>query len=417
LNSFEVIQQQLPDQQPEKFCVAPFLSTMQTTYGKTSPCAYGVTEWQLGELTPKERWQAPQLNEFRSTFAQGQVPSQCIKCVNEEQSNKDSLRLRMLSWYPNSYQDFVKSGQWQSGPKHVSTKVSNICNLSCRTCGGWDSNSFAEEGKNYIEKYHTELWSAKTNAMTLHNKFVPLLPPKNTDYEKFNDVDSNITKLEFFGGEPLLNLTHLKFLEHLVDTGKSKNITLFYSTNCTQKINPRHYKIWSKFHALEFSLSIDHIEDKFHYIRWPGNWEEVKDNVKDIINLKHQLSLPVSHVMSPCCSLLNVHDIDEVLNWGREHVGSVYINMIASPDWLTINCAPDDVKQAIVNKIKTPEVLGFIGLKPHNPLHWKQFLIWTKRQDLFRNQDFTKVFPEFYNLIKSHWDSVTDLSESNYYNL
>jgi pyruvate-formate lyase-activating enzyme len=415
MTELDKIQQQLPENMPGNFCVAPFLSTMQTTYGKTSPCAYGVTEWKFDHLSPKERWTADELNEFRLTFAQGQTPEPCKKCQNEELADKDSLRLRMLEWYPNAYQDFIKSGQWHSGPQHISTKVSNVCNLSCRTCGAWDSNSFADEGQYYIKTYNTTAFDTSTNQLVLHNKFVPRLPARHTKYSGFKEIDSNVTKLEFFGGEPLLNLTHLEFLEHLADTGKSKDITLFYSTNCTQKINPRHKKVWEKFKALEFSLSIDHIEDKYHYLRWPGNWNEVESNIKDIMELKHQLTCEVKHVMSPCCSLLNVYYIDEVLSWGQEHVGAVYINMIANPEWISVNCAPDDVKLSLLEHVQTPEVKGFINVKPHNPLFWKQFLIWTKRQDIYRKQDFTKVFPEYYNVIKSHWDSCTDLSEQNFY--
>lgn len=415
MTDLDIIQKKLPEHMPVNFCVAPFLSTMQTTYGKTSPCAYGVTEWKFDHLTPLERWTADELNQFRTTFAQGQTPAPCAKCQNEEQANKDSLRLRMREWYPTAYENFIKSGKWQHGPQHISTKVSNVCNLSCRTCGAWDSNSFAPEGQHYIQTYDTKLTDPSTGQLVSHNKFVPKLAAKHTKYTGFKEIDANVTKLEFFGGEPLLNLTHLEFLEHLVDTGKSKNITLFYSTNCTQKINPRHKKVWEKFKSLEFSLSIDHIGDKYHYLRWPGNWSEVETNIRDIMALKHQLSAEVKHVMSPCCSLLNVYHIDEVLEWGQQNVGAVYINMVADPGWMAINCAPNDVKQELLRHVRTPEVTGFINVKSHDPLLWKQFLIWTKRQDIYRKQDFTNVFPEFYNVIKPYWDNCTDLSEQNFY--
>jgi len=414
--NFDQVQQQLPEQQPEYFCVAPFISTMQTTYGKTSPCAYGVTEWQFGHLTPKQRWESPEFNQLRMQFAQGEKPKPCTKCFNEEEAGKQSLRLRMLDWYPGSYQNDILTAQWQHGPRHISTKVSNVCNLSCRSCGAWDSNSFAREGQYYVQKYNTLTEDPDTKELRLHNKFVPRLPARHTDYSGFGEIDTNINKLEFYGGEPLLNLTHLDFLEHLVNTGRSKDVTLFYSTNCTQKINPRHVRLWNKFKKIEFSLSIDHMGDKFHYLRWPGDWNEVLVNVDSILNLRNQIDAEVSHVMSPCCTLLNVYYIDEVLAWGQEHIGAVYINMVANPEWLAINSAPDSVKAAIASHVKTPEVLGFLNIKPHNPQHWKQFIIWTKRQDEYRKQSFEKTFPEFYEIIRPDWDSVVDLSEQNFYN-
>jgi sulfatase maturation enzyme AslB (radical SAM superfamily) len=320
----------------------------------------------------------------------------------------------MDSWYPDAYEQMILTGKWQSGPQHVSTKVSNVCNLSCRSCGGWDSNSFAKEGQHYIEQYQTTYTNPTTKKISFSNKFVTRLPARHTDYSKFADIDANITKLEFYGGEPLLNLTHLDFLEHLVGTGKSKNITLFYSTNCTQKINSRHQRIWEKFKKIEFSFSIDHIEDKFEYLRWPGKWSDVEQNVQTMLKLKNTLA-DVSFVVSPCCTLLNVYYIDKTLAWANKTVGSAYINMVANPEYLSINIAPDAVKQEILNYISAKEVKGFLQVKSHNPLFWKQFIIWTKRQDLYRQQDFSRTFPEFYQIIKNEWDQVTDLSESNFY--
>lgn len=414
--NLDQIQKTLPQDIPNYFCVAPFVSTMQTTYGKTSPCAYGVTEWQFEKLTPKQRWESAELNQLRSQFANGQQPTPCNKCFDEERAGKQSLRLRMLDWYPESYKKDIVSGNWQKGPKHISTKVSNICNLSCRSCGGWDSNSFLREGQYYVDKYHTMIENPLTGKLALHNKFVPRLPPAHTDYTGLKEIDSNVVKLEFYGGEPLLNLTHLDFLEHLIDTGKSKNISLFYSTNCTQKLNPRHLNAWNKFKKLEFSLSIDHIEDKFHYLRWPGKWDDVNKNIKNLLNLKNQIDAEVTYVMSPCCTLLNAYYIDEVVSWGQENVGSVYINMVANPEWLAINCAPDPVKQAIFDHVTNLEVQGFLQVKSYNSQFWKQFIIWTKRQDEYRKQSFETTFPEFYKIIKQDWDSVVDLSEQNFYN-
>ena len=104
MTTTEQVQQALPDEQPKYFCLSPFISSMQTTYGKTSPCAYGVTEWKFGDRTPKERWDAAELNDMRLKFSNGEQPAPCIKCYNEEHGNKDSLRLRMFKWYPEAYQ-------------------------------------------------------------------------------------------------------------------------------------------------------------------------------------------------------------------------------------------------------------------------------------------------------------------------
>lgn len=411
-NDLDRIQDLLPEVMPQNFCVAPFISTMQTTYGKTSPCAYGVTEWLMEDLTPAQRWRSTEYNQMRQQFAQDQVPTPCIKCLDEETAGKSSLRQRMREWFPNAYTDLILSGQWQQGPQLISTKVSNVCNLACRTCGGYDSNSYHREGLHYTEKYGTVNIFGNPG-----NRFVARLAPRHTDYSGFAEIDSNITKLEFYGGEPLLNLTHLDFLEHLVATRRSQDITIFYSTNCTQPINPRHQRLWDKFKKIEFSLSIDHIGDKFHYLRYPGIWSEVETNVNALLNLKNQISAEVTHVVSPCCTLLNAYYIDEVIDWAQSTVGAYYINMVANPAYLAVHAAPDHVKSSMLEHIKSSEVQGFIQVQPHNVRAWREFIIWTKRQDLYRQQNFAEVFPEFYSIIQDDWNKITDLSEKNLNNL
>lgn len=399
---------QIPDSVPAGFCIAPFISTMQTPYGKTSPCAYGVTEWQLDHLSPLQRWQAPELNHMRQQFIRGETPAPCQKCVLEEQSDKSSLRQRMLQWFPQAYQDMIKSGRWQQGPQLISTKVSNVCNLACRSCAGWDSNRFRDEGLHYLQVYGTQ------HPGTPGNRFIPRLPPRHTDYSQFADIDANITKLEFFGGEPLLNHTHFEFLEHLIATGRSRQVTLFYSTNCTQPITDRFRRIWQNFAALEFSLSIDHVQEKFEYLRWPGRWQDVETNVDSMLDLRRQFDIPVQLVVSPCATLNNVFYIDQVLDWAHDKVGAAYINMVAFPDYISVFVAPDDVKQIITGRVMTREVINFMNIKPHDALAWKRWLIWTKRQDLYREQSFANTFPEFFNVIQHYWHAVQDLSEDNY---
>lgn len=382
---------------------------MQTPYGKTSPCAYGVTEWNMGDLTPTERWHHPDLNAMRLEWAQGKVPDPCQKCINEERANKQSLRQRTLSWYPNAYQDQILTGRWQQGPLAISTKVSNVCNIACRSCAGWDTNKYRAEGEHYLKVYGTK------HPNTPGNRFIPRLAPRHTDYRGFFDLLGNLIKLEFFGGEPLLNLTHIDLLEHLVEIGRSKHVTIFYSTNCTQPVHPRLLKVWPKFKKIEINLSIDGIGHKFEYLRWPGRWSDVQKNVQDMICLPSRLDIDMTFCVAACATLNNVYDIDELIDWANDAVGACYINMVAFPHHLAVHVAPDWVKSRLLDHVKCQEARGFMQIKNHDPLLWKQWIIWNKRQDLYRQEDFRQVFPEYYDLIRSEWDRVTDLSEENFW--
>jgi MoaA/NifB/PqqE/SkfB family radical SAM enzyme len=405
----------LPITPTEHFCIAPFQSIRQNPQGQNSPCAFGAGEWDHSKLTPIERWHSDELNQLREEFISGRKPDACHRCWAEEDAGKKSLRQRQFEYFPNDYLKFIKSGLWLHGPKTAVFKTSNICNLACRSCGGWDSNTFAKEGQYYIKEYNTKTVKSTTGEIILHNRFVPKHSAAHIDFMNYVHIADNLEKIDFFGGEPFLNTSQIELLEYLAERGLSKNITLFYSTNCTNHPTERLKQVWNKFKRVEISVSIDGIGDHFEYLRWPGKWKEAKTVLTNILNLKKTLSCEVYVMAGLTFSLLNMYYADSIYHWLKEEVGNVYVNMVNSPDYLALHIVPESVKYVIRGYVSHPEILGYIDIKDHNPLSWKQFIIWTKRQDLYRKQSFESTFPEFFKLIKNDWDLVTDLSEKNFY--
>ena len=247
--------EQLPDEPTEHFCIAPFQSIRQNPHGKNSPCAFGAGEWNHRNLNTVERWHADEVNDLRKEFIAGKRPKACHRCWAEEDAGKQSLRQRQYEYFPDDYQDFVKSGRWVYGPKTAVFKTSNICNLACRSCGGWDTNTYMKEGMHYADEYDTKIKHPTTGKMVHWNRFIPIQTPKHIDFMDYVKIADNLEKIDFFGGEPLLNTTQLPFLEYLADTGKSKNTTLFYSTNGTNLPTDRLKRAWSKFKRVELSIS------------------------------------------------------------------------------------------------------------------------------------------------------------------
>jgi hypothetical protein len=114
-------------------------------------------------------------------------------------------------------------------------------------------------------------------------------------------------------------------------------------------------------------------------------------------------------------SVLNAGSIDRLTAWVEDKIGPYYINMVNSPAWLAVHIAPESVKTALMAQTTNTELLGYLTLQEHNPILWKQFVIWTKRQDLYRKQKFADAFPEYFKLIQPYWDPITDLSEDNFH--
>jgi len=379
----------LPDDPPEHFCIAPFQSTRQNPYGRTSPCAFGAGEWRFEDLTPLERWNSNELNDLRHEFIKGNKPDACYRCWAEEDAGKQSLRQRQLEYFPNDYKDFIKTGDWLQGPRTAVFKVSNVCNLACRSCGPHDSNMFAKEGEHYKQQYNLG------DRPSTGNRFFVRKSPEHVNMSEFLPISHNLKKLDFFGGEPFLNVSHLELLEameHPEDT------VLFYSTNCTNFPTDRLKRAWTNFKKIEISMSIDGTEERFELLRHPGKWAKALQVIEAIDNLKNELDCEVYTMGSLTVSAMNVFDVDNIYNWHKAR-GDVYINMVQSPEYLSIARMPDYIKQLVRQQITNKEVLGYLDVDSFDSATWEQFKIWMTRQDLYRKESYGDVFPQMYSLM------------------
>ena len=406
--------EQLPDEPTEHFCIAPFQSIRQNPHGKNSPCAFGAGEWNHRNLNTVERWHADEVNDLRKEFIAGKRPKACHRCWAEEDAGKQSLRQRQYEYFPDDYQDFVKSGRWVHGPKTAVFKTSNICNLACRSCGGWDTNTYMKEGMHYADEYDTKIKHPTTGKMVHWNRFIPIQTPKHIDFMDYVKIADNLEKIDFFGGEPLLNTTQLPFLEYLADTGKSKNTTLFYSTNGTNLPTDRLKRAWSKFKRVELSISCDGIDEEFEYLRYPGKFDVLQNTIRDLKSFQSNTDNDIYMMAGLTISNMNVLTADRTREWLESNIGDVYITMVQSPDYQSISRAPEYVKSHIKSTVKMSDILGYVNVDQTNIDAWRQFIIWMKRQDKYRQQSFDKTFPDMYNLIQDDWHMINDLSEQNF---
>jgi len=61
-------------------------------------------------------------------------------------------------------------------------------------------------------------------------------------------------------------------------------------------------------------------------------------------------------------------------------------------------------KHQIADQVPDDHIRQYLFIEPSNDEHLRQFVIWCKRQDLYRGQDFVKTFPETHALIADVWE-------------
>ena len=388
----------------KNFCLAPFT---QITYGPldtASPCPYlGGDIWNFSpETTLKDIWLSKEYELLRESFTKNIKDTHCSRCWEEEDHGKQSARnINFQFKYKEKIVDFINGG-YKLGPRQINLRVSNICNLRCRSCNSQSSVTFNIEGKYYEEKNNL--------LPTFYTKFPNSFEFSDSQIDGIFELSNNLRRIEFYGGEPLVDKPTLKLLEKLVENGKSKEITLFYNTNGITVPTNKHTELWKHFEKLEFNFSIDGIEDHFTYIRHPGKWEDLLNNIQFIKNqLSNILNVPVESKIICTIQTLNIYYLPEMIKMFESLELSYFLNLVTSPAYYDIKNIPDNVKKEIIDKLlvlpQKSEITSIISIlkSKSNDKHWEEFKFWTKQKDAYRKENFATTFPEFYELVKNHY--------------
>jgi hypothetical protein len=123
---------------------------------------------------------------------------------------------------------------------------------------------------------------------------------------------SKVKKIHFNGGEPFLNLQQLDFLKQLDEQDVLKNVFISYNTNGSIFPDSRIIKYWKKSRLVKLFFSIDATESAFEYIRWPGKWTQVSNNIQ---KMKDTLPNNVMFGLNVTVGSYNILELKELWNW------------------------------------------------------------------------------------------------------
>ena len=319
-------------------------------------------------------WTGKNFNENRHTNNTNQWLTGCGQCETLEKVGIKSFRKAMIEKFGINTN--------LSGPQRIDLLFDRSCNLACRTCGPHSSTFWSKHLK---ENNLTTKEPVQTDSVDRINTIV-----KNLNLE-------NLGMVQFCGGETLLGNNYwqaAKTIAELVPDAKNK-IELGFQTNGTQTIDEKHYKTIEKFKLVKLLISIDGINDRFEYLRWPANWNQVVDN---ILNLKEKLPSNVMFFVQECTSCLNLFYFDEVSNWVKQNFNTNregdpidHSTQLAQNTYLNVN----NITQEYVDAIKGTRLIEAISPNwQENPDRIKFFIKETEKFDQLRGQDWKKTFPE-----------------------
>ena len=262
-------------------------------------------------------WNSEHVRNTRLKMIAGEEIPECTKCVEQESRGYKSMRSTANKKI--NYDSTDENGNVSTMPNTMELHYGNVCNLKCRMCSQNYSN---QVGKELLEIGNSDpeflQWVIKQSGNV--NNWTNNLSVEYTWFEneknkkKLNDfIDKNISQLTVIGGEPTIIPEFYELFEHCDKNGTLGKKQFTIVTNLTNT-NHNMTKWLPKLKNWTIWASLDGIGSRTEYIRYPSNFEKIKENLnfyKSILRQHRNGKI----VFSPAIQLLNIDQLDEMLEW------------------------------------------------------------------------------------------------------
>ena len=393
------------------FCTLPWTHLHAYPDGKAYPCCLANHRDSIGsmrEQSIKELWNCDKQKTIRKNMLEEKPSKECTKCYEQEAHGWTSMRQSaniQFGHHIDKVQETTADGHYDDvNMIYWDIRYSNLCNLSCRSCGSmFSSNWYDDQVKLFGKPDHTKITYAgktKTDAFDQLVEYLPLCE-----------------KVYFAGGEPLIMEEHYKILRALIDMGYADKVTLQYNTNFTRMT----YKdlnvldIWPEFKHVSVGASLDAMGPRAELMRNGTVWEDVERNREEMLKKCPK----VDFFISPTVSVFNVdHIADFHWDWftkGLINAQDLNVNILQDPLHYRIDMMPAEMNQRVKEKLEMhiERIRPFDKLKrgldglnstinymmADDKTKWLPvFVDLTHRLDKLRKQKTVDVFPALESL-------------------
>lgn len=340
--------------------------------------------------------------QIRLDMLAGRVPPACVGCKKIEDGGGTSKRIKDSYWQEDWSKVTNADGSITPDLRSIELRLGNHCNLRCRSCN-------AESSTSWIKEYNQ-----LKDSLPLASNYAQILkePRYSFDWvdtdEFYNDLIQYTNKLEelhISGGEPFLVPRHFKFLNKLIEMGRT-DISIGYHTNLNydiDRISP-NLEILKKFKRVRFNCSLDDVDNRNTYIRNPSDWKLSISNLKRFYQEFEHIDLLV-------CQTINVYNFmyaEELYNFLIDQGIEVYqyFNHVHSPDYQTAYLIHPDVRKkkidSIQGKLNDRMFKDFYG-RYYNDIYYQNslniFNKFTNSLDSSRHENFKDTFPELVKVL------------------
>ena len=359
------------------FCIVPFTQMEIGTTGKVRPCCeYNGFVGNINDTGFLDTFNNEKFQELRTQFTNNIAPEGCKKCFTQESAGIESRRQQ---------ENATCSNTTTHVPIKLDLKFSNICNMKCRICDSNNSHLWEKEETIMFGRPNNKGQSGKW----IHN------------LDRWKELEGFIDTLETFyisGGEPLLVKENFQFIKQCIEQNKAKDITLRIITNGSVTIPEETLDYFKQFKSVQLMYSIDDIDDRFTYQRYPVKFSKVETNFKDILKYDY-LKVRLIYTVS----IYNCLSSQSFLDW-CDRIGlchsAIFVNFVRDPEYYDISVLSQQDKDKIVEhltdnyidyQIKKYLTTQFREVNVEHTNNFRRNII--HKVDELRNQKFSNLFP------------------------
>ena len=322
-------------------CSLPWTGFSNDPDGRVRPCCIYkdyITDdngdpFYVQTTSVKEIFSSKYMRDLRQQFRNGIKPSGCGTCVKDESNQVRSKRVA-YSRYNGDYNLEPEL------PVEYQMILSNACNLKCRSC----------------TPSHSSLWQAEHKVIFGDTGY--RMPHNQSGHHESvlwktrHEWMQYVQRLEIVGGEPFYIKQWPELWQELVDGGYSQSIDMDMSSNGTIYGGEVLEKFIPHFKRIGVGLSIDGMGPMYEYLRHPGVWREVEENILQYKKLLDTYPTKFSVSYTHTIGWLNAWEVPEFHAWINTNTPKFQIwdNIIHSPRHMSLVMIPKQIKTKIKNK-------------------------------------------------------------------
>ena len=402
----------------------PFTGLATREDGAVKICCRSAPIGFIQNSTLEEIWNNDTIRLVRNQVLNGGRPEVCKPCFDLEDQGVESLRQRhingvipeaRINLYPNTPLQEIMPFEFPT----IEIKLNNLCNLKCRMCNPLDSTNWTDWDKvvPFYKKENNFLVPTIESLVNKPGKYIGAFDDTNNWWASFEKLLPHFRRVEFAGGEPLMDPQHYKILDMLKPYGK--NIEIKYATNGTTLGISKGRTIhdyWPHFRSVAVNVSLDGIHDVYNYIRGNGDFSQVEANIKEIQKIPN-----VSRVVGAFTAQAgNILQAAECIDYFINKMNIVfYSHRVSYPNCLSAQVLPQELKDLAVSRLEAvrkrlftfdnikkstllekvtqqqiKDNINYLKAKDQHHL-WSDFLEFNRQLDATRNQSLLNVVPEF----------------------